>query len=244
MIELNLLPDVKKEFIRAQRTRNTVISGAILVCIIAAGVTALLATTVYGAQKILIENLKKEISSNHQKLESKQEINKYLTVQSQLKYLDETAQQRSVYARLFDYLPQLNPAVPSNVTLFRLTLDKEASTIEISGSAASFEAVNNFRYTLERALFTYVAEDGTTVESPLFTSISNNPPSLSTSKNGKAEASFQFVVTYNEEAFDPSTKDIKIIVPKITTSDSDQNAPKELFGVDPQTTQEADDGQQ
>ena len=31
MIELNLLPDIKKEFIRAQRTRNKVIAGAILV---------------------------------------------------------------------------------------------------------------------------------------------------------------------------------------------------------------------
>lgn len=239
MIELNLLPDVKKEFIKAQRTRNTVISGAILVSIIAGGVVALLATTVYGAQTVLISNLKREIQSNHQKVASKQEINKYLAIQSQLSSLDETAKQRSVYARLFDYLPLLNPAAPYNVTVYEFTLTQDTTTISMSGSAGSFEAVNNFKNTLEKAQFTYSGSDGAASEgAALFTSVVSEAPALSTT-NGRTQALFMFTIVYNPVAFDPANKDIKIAVPKLVTSDGDQNAPKELFG-----TQPADQGAQ
>lgn len=241
MIELNLLPDVKKEFIKAQRTRNTVISGAILVSIIAGGVVALLATTVYGAQTVLISNLKREIQSNHQKVASKQEINKYLAIQSQLASLDETAKQRSVYSRLFEYLPQLNPAAPYNVTIYEFTLAQDATTITMTGSAGSFEAVNNFKNTLEKAQLTYTGSDSAAGEGALFTSVTSDAPSLSTT-NGRTQALFVFTIAYNPVAFDPANKDIKIVVPKLITSDGDQNAPKELFGAQP-VDQGAQNGQ-
>ena len=230
MIELNLLPDVKKEFIRAQRTRNMVISGAIFVCIVAAGAVALLATTVYGAQNVWIANLKKE-------------INKYLAIQSQLNALDIKAQERSVYERLFDFLPQLNPAPPFNVTIYDFDLVKDTSTITMSGSADSFEAVNNFKYTLEQAKLKYKLEDGTTNETELFTNVTSSAPTLSTTNGGQVKAIFDFTITFTPEAFDQAHKDITIIVPKLVTSDGDRNAPKELFGVDPQTSGGDQNGQ-
>ncbi len=243
MIELNLLPDVKKEFIKAQRTRNSVISGAILVCIVAVGVIAMLATTVYGAQKVLKDNLSKEIVSNHKKVEEKQEINKYLAIQSQLKYLDEGASQRSVYGRLLEYLPQLNPAPPFNITLYEVKLTKEVTTINMTGVASSFEAVNNFKNTLERATFVYTNSNKETVEVPMFTSVTSAAPTLATT-DGQVKALFDFTITFAPEAFDPASKDPKISVPKLVTSDGDQNAPKELFGIQPETGQGDDDGQQ
>ena len=243
MIELNLLPDVKKEFIRAQRTRNTVISGAIFVCIVAVGAIALLATTVYGAQNVWKENLKKEIATNHQIVADKQEINKYLAVQSQLQALDQKAQERSVYARLFDYLPQLNPAPPFNVTIYDFVLAKDTATITMSGSANSFEAVNNFKYTLEQVKLSYALEDGTKNETALFTEVISGSPALSSTNSGKVQAIFDFTIIFAPEAFDQSHKDIKITVPKLVTSDGDRNAPKELFGVDPQTVEGGQNGQ-
>lgn len=242
MIELNLLPDVKKEFIKAQQTRNTVISGAILVCIIAVGVIGLLATTVYGAQKVLIDNLNKEIKSNHQKVANKQEINKYLAIQSQLANLDTAASERAVYARLFDYLPQLNPAAPFNVTLYDVMLDKTTTTITMSGSATNFEAVNNFKNTLEKAQLVYT-KDGASSETPLFTSVISGAPTLS-NDSGQLQALFELTITYAPEAFDPSIKETKISVPKLVTSDGDQNAPKELFGIKPQTQTSGDNNGQ
>lgn len=58
MIEVNLIPDVKQEFIRAQRTRNTVISFSIMASI-AAGVAIVIFALLLGGQgvrEILADN--------------------------------------------------------------------------------------------------------------------------------------------------------------------------------------------
>jgi Tfp pilus assembly protein PilN len=241
MIELNLLPDVKKEFIKAQRTRNVVVSSSIIVSIVAVGAVAFLATTVYGAQNLLIGNLKKDIQSNHQKLASKNEINKYLAIQSQLDSLNQVSGQRAIYGRVFDYLQQLNPAPPSNITIYSLELLQEAKSIKLSGSANNFEAVNNFKYTLQNASLVYT-KDGQEQKMPLFSAVVAGQPALTTT-NGVTLANFTFDLTYAPEAFSKETKDPKITVPKLVTSDGDQNAPKELFGTNPQPTQETTSGQ-
>lgn len=232
MIELNLLPDVKKEFIKAQRTRNVVVSGAIMVTIVAIGAIAFFATTVYGAQQLVISTLNTQIKDNFKELESKKEINKYLAIQSQLKSLDEVSGQRALYGRVFDYFQQLNPAPPSNVTIYSLDLTKTDTRIVIFGSAGNFEAVNNFKYTLENAKLTYDVA-GEQQEMPLFTLVTAKQPSLSTT-NGVTEANFSFDLVFAPEAFSMDTTNPKVVVPKLITSDSDQNAPKELFGTSPE----------
>lgn len=232
MIELNLLPDVKKEFIKAQRTRNTVISGAILVSLIAGGIVALLATSVYLGQGLMIGNLKKQITDNHRTLASKQEINKYLAIQGQLEALDKAAGQRSVYGRILDALPALNPAAPNNVTLYDFSMTKTDSSATMSGEANNFEAVNNFKNTLEKAVVSYTDNSGQKQQTALFPTVSSGIPAL-TQVNGKSVASFTFTLAFSPEVFDPLNKDIAINVPKIVTSDSDQNAPKELFSSQP-----------
>lgn len=232
MIELNLLPDVKKEFIKAQRTRNTVISGAILVSLVAGGLVALLAVIVYAGQGAIITTLKSDIKKNHQTLSSQQEINKYLAIQSQLKALDEAAGQRSVYGRLLDALPTLNPAAPNNITLYDVTINKVDTSMTMSGQAGNFEVVNNFKNTLEKATLSYADASGQQMQTPLFPTVTSATPTLS-DVQGKTVASFNFTLTFAPEAFNPSNKDIKIQVPKLITSDSDQNAPKELFTTQP-----------
>ncbi len=227
MIELNLLPDVKKEFIKAQRTRNRVVSGAIMVSLIAGGAVAFLATTVYGAQALLIKNMNDQITNNHKELAKKQEIDKYLAVQSQLDALHKVSQQRDIDSRLLGYLPQLNPAPPSNVTLYTLSLDKSIKSLVIDGSANSFEAVNNFRSTLQNAKITYKL-DGEDKDVMFFSAVEVTAPGMSKAE-GKVTVAFKATLTYAPEVFDEHITDIKVIVPKLVTSDGDQNAPKELF---------------
>jgi hypothetical protein len=228
MIELNLLPDVKKEFIRAQRIRNTVISGAIIVSLVCGGLVALLAVFVYAGQGVIINNLKQQITENHTKLAGQQEINKYLAIQSQLAALDTAAGQRSVYGRVLDALPALNPAAPNNVTLYDFSINKADSSATMSGQAATFEVVNNFKNTLEKSALVYTDSTGKEFNTPLFPTVTSGVPALS-EVNGKSIAAFNFTMTFAPEAFDPSNSNIKILVPKLVTSDSDQNAPKELF---------------
>ncbi|MFZ1458673.1 MAG: hypothetical protein WAT17_02220 [Candidatus Saccharimonadales bacterium] len=240
MIELNLLPDIKKEFIRAQRTRNKVIAGAILVTIIAGGLLALLATSVYGFQNVLIGSLRDDVKANQAKLAAKDEINKYLAIQSQLQFVDQVDAGRQQYARLFDYLLQLNPAPPSNVSLYSVALTDADTTMLIDGSAKTFEAVNNFRYTLQEAKLSY-KHDGTEAQVPMFTQVTIDNPSVS-NENGKQIAAFHITLVFTPEAFNATNTDFKIIVPKLITSNADQNTPKDLF-ID-QPAKETTDGNQ
>jgi len=84
MIGINLLPDVKKEFLKAQRTRNTVISLSILIMFVAGGLTVFLALFVYVGQTTAINVVKGDIDTKQKTLGEKPEITKYLTIQNQL----------------------------------------------------------------------------------------------------------------------------------------------------------------
>lgn len=236
MIELNLLPDVKKEFLKAQRTRNTVVSGSIMASLIAGGLIAFLATTVYVAQAGMINNQRSQVKDLHSQLMGKSELNKYLAIQSQLEAVSKVSGGRSLYSRLFDYLLQLNPSAPSNVTLYSVDIDKTASTMVLTGSASTFEAVNNYKNTLELATLTYTVAGAPTTK-PMFSSVVADQPSLATD-GGKTTASFKFTVTFEPDAYDPAITDVKVNVPKLVTSDADQNAPKDLFGTEPQTKEQ------
>lgn len=72
MIEINLIPDVKRELLRAQRARTTVISAAIVISIVAGAVVAALALYVYGVQTVrgvLLDNQIKDGAAKLSKVE-------------------------------------------------------------------------------------------------------------------------------------------------------------------------------
>lgn len=223
MIELNLLPDVKKEFIRAQRSRNRVISIAIVAILITAGGVIAAALMVYGGQTLVIGGFRDEIKKNHTTLKNKPDINKYLAVQGQLKALDKLGDTRTIDSRLFDYLAQLNPKPPHNITLHTLTLDKSSTTMVVEGSAKTFETINNFIATLQKATISYKV-DGQDNKTPFFTSVTADSPVLS-SDNSDVSISFKITAVYDNVAFDAKSTDVKVEVPQMVISDSKENTP-------------------
>ena len=131
MIQLNLLPDVKKEFLHAQQTRNAVISISSVVVILSASITTLLAMGVYGGQTLLRRSIESQIEDNYAALRDEPQIDKYLTVQNQLQNIDQLHTDKTVYSRVATYLSALNPAPPSNVVLTSARLSKEDRTLTI-----------------------------------------------------------------------------------------------------------------
>src|SRR4051794_9960581 len=103
MIQLNLLPDVKLEYIKAQRSRRLVITTSLL---ISAGAIILLVLlfSVSSLQKKHISDLSKSISKQTTELQQKPQINKILTVQNQLGSLTALHAAKPAAARLVDYL--------------------------------------------------------------------------------------------------------------------------------------------
>lgn len=151
MIQFNLLPDVKLEFVKAQRTKRTVITSAFIATAASLGLFLLLFLTVHVIQKTSLSNLNSDIKKYSTELKQTPDLNKILTIQNQLSVLDGMHDDKSVSSRAFGFMQQVTPA---DITISELATDYALGTISITGQAASLDKVNTFTDTLKFATFT------------------------------------------------------------------------------------------
>lgn len=223
MIELNLLPDVKKEFIRAQRTRNQVVAMSLIAIVASVGLIIIFAFSVYGGQKLVMNNLTNDIKDKSAELQSVEDLDKYLTVQNQLGQIEGLHDNKELYSRLMDYLVVLNPVAPNSVQLDTLEIISQESTIVLKGLAPSSQAFNVFKDTLVNAQLVYTSGDEN-VESDLFSDVVVESGSLGRVSD---QTMFTFIVrvTYDENAFLTSTTNASVRVPNMETTQSFRQAP-------------------
>ena len=296
MISLNLLPDVKKDLLRVRRERNLVVSISVIVVGASIGVLLLLSGTlgVLIGAKALMENSIKNDEQTIKQAQRKKQLDKYITIQNQLKQIGKLKSDQQVYSRLMDYLTQLNPAAPNNVQISSAKIEAPAGssgdtsssssssasadgiTMTIEGKTTNFSALDVYKNTLSKAQLSYEVEeedtssdsessansDGTysketssdsdssdsdsqskkkkksatkkkAMKENLVTAVNVKDSSLSAGgSQNEALVSFTLTVTFNDSAFSPKSTNIKLEVPKETTSDGDRNAPKETFHTD------------
>jgi hypothetical protein len=137
MIQINLIPDVKQELLRAQAQRNVVISASIILTIAAAAIVVLVASYVYGAQGLMMDGANKTIDKEYQKLSQVEDLDRLLTVQNQLTKVSELNANKNVASRLYG---MLNVIVPTDsghaVTISSLTVDPASSSTTEGGDSA------------------------------------------------------------------------------------------------------------
>ena len=136
MIEINLVPDVKQEFIKAQRVRSLVVSLAIITGIVALGIVLLLGAWVFGVQAARGALSDKTIKEESAKLASVEDLESTLTIQSQLEMLPGLHESKKIDSRVFDVLATINPPDPNNVTISKLIVDSTEKKIAIEAQAA------------------------------------------------------------------------------------------------------------
>jgi len=226
MIQLNLLPDLKKDFIKSQKTKSFVISTAILVTIGAVGLSILLFIYVTFLQQLQINLATDDIKQKESQLKSIQDVDKYLTVQAQLAALPDLHNAKGSYDRLFTFLSVLNPSAPNNVNLGALQLDAETRTITLTGTTGNFETLNVFIDTLKNAQITYkVGGEGDAQTAKMFEQALVQSSAFAR-VDGKNLVSFTIKTVYNAAVFDEQSTDIKATVPSITTTQSVTQSPK------------------
>jgi hypothetical protein len=155
MIQFNLLPDVKIEFMKVRRMKRVVMTISVSVAV----VSLILASASYAylfRQKQQVTTLTKDISSRIGKIESTDDLVKILTVQNQLNALPGLYQERPAANRLLGYLSQMTPL---EVTISRLSVDYDGYTIEFEGKADSLSSVNKFADVIKLSVYK-VVEDG------------------------------------------------------------------------------------
>lgn len=230
MIEVNLVPDIKQELLRAQRARTTVISISILVGIIAVALVVVLGVWTYGIQTARGAIYDGDIKKEHEKLVKVPDLADTLTIQHQLSVLPLLHDQKHVNSRIFDVLSSIIPADPNNISITELTLDSEDSTINVNAQAVNgYAALDAFKKTLDATTFQFT-KDGERGSVPLASEITDSDRSFGEDASGQKVLRFTVTFTYPEELFMAGLQNAQIVSPqKTNVTDSYLGVPKSLF---------------
>ncbi len=218
MIQFNLLPAVKLEYVKAKRTKRIITMVATLAAAGSLFVFIILLISVQFVQKKPSNDLSADIKTESGKLQGTSDLNKILTIQNQLNSLTGLHDQKPVATRLADYVRQVTPA---SVSIATMNVDFEAQTISVTGSADAISSVNKFVDTLK--FTTYKLKDSQD-ETAAFSGV----VLAGFGKDDKG-ASYQLTLKFDPKIFE-STSDVVLNVPsgKITTR-SQTEKPESLF---------------
>lgn len=217
MIQFNLLPDIKIQYLQIQRLKHLVYVGSILLCVISLVAFGLLVTYVDVGQKIQLNNLNQSVDSYSRKLTSNTNLNDIMTVQNQIDALPNLEQQDPVASRIFNFLLQLTP---NKVTISSLSVSftptnnsTTPDSIDVQGNADSAATVNQFVDTLK---FTnYTVSSTSQAQSPAFSNVvlTAFSPNLSGGVNYTIDCNFDPTI------FSVLSPNVQLIIPpgKITT---------------------------
>lgn len=227
MIEINLVPDVKQELIRAQRVRNSVISLATLLSVVAVAVVVVLSLYVFGAQALRSTLADSSIKSNEAKLKNVKDLSNALTVQNQLSQISSNHNQTVMTSRIFDIL---STVVPNSVTVTNFTLDSTQNQLTIDGeTTVGYQALETLKKTIVATNFQYT-NDGQQQTVPLSTQITDGTRSYSQDASGQQTLNFSIVVTYSPDVFARTSTSGRVVGPSVTNAtDSAQAVPQSLF---------------
>jgi hypothetical protein len=217
MIQFNLLPDIKQEFVKVNRTKRVIIAICVLASLVVIVILILLLTW-DGLQKKNLHDINNDISTNKSQLTNMPNLNKVLTVQNQLTSLPALYSKNPVTSRLFTYLSNITPV---SATISQLSSDYAADTMSITGGADSLATVNVFADTLK--FTTYSIAGQSNAKTLAFSDVVLS--SFSVTDKGVT-----YTLTFN---FDPnlfnSTDQISLNVPSEVTTRSETQQPTDLF---------------
>ncbi len=223
MIQLNLLPDVKLEYIKAQRMRSLVTGISFVVT--AAAILILVLTLLFGfAQKQRISSLKTTIAEEANQLKNKPGINDILTVQNQLSSLNTLYSQRPAVDRLFT--TYLNEITPETASLNQMQVDFATDSVTLNGSADSIVTINKYVDTLKLTNYSLNNSSNTT---PAFKNIVLASFGVNSSaQNPNQAASFNITLNYDPNIFNVA-ENVKLVVPNLVVTHYQQSDSASLF---------------
>lgn len=230
MIQINLLPDVKQEYLRAKRTRNMVISVSIVAGLASVGVVVAL-LLIRGVQIGLDIAADNSIKKEYDNLRSIEDLTELVTLQNQLNEIGKQHDNKSMDSRLFNVLQAINPRSPNDVQYTAVTLDPSKNVLRIEGVAeGGYPAVETFKKTIENTDIEYKRGDDLITED-LASKVSIGETNFGENSQGKRVLRFQVFVDINELLFSNKAKKVEVQAPdrSIDVTDSRIGVPDSLF---------------
>lgn len=230
MIEINLIPDVKQEFIHAQRLRAKVISMSILGMLAAIALVVVLGGLL-GAEAVRNTIADSSITSEYKKMQENTDLKDVVTIQNQLANISKLDQSKTMSSRLFDVLSAVNPKAPNSVKMTNVMLDPVAKTISIEGTAAnSYTATDALKKTILNANVSYTKASETST-APLANDVTLGETSYGEDSTGNKVLRFKMTFTYPDELFSNQVTNVSVVTPTgtIDVTDSKTRVPDSLF---------------
>ena len=231
MIEINLLPNVKRELLKTRAMRNRVISISFLVggASIAAVVVLVL---ILGSQFAAEAVQNGVIKDRNDKLMAVEDLNKVVTIQHQLTKINEQHSGKKLNSRIFDVVTAVNPVAPNNVSFSDIKVNPESKTITLEGSAVNgYSALETLKKTILNTKIQTTDGDKSS-EVSLTKEIKDGDTSFGENSEGKKVLQFSFSFEYAEELLAPANNGtVSVLTPtgKVDVTDSRQGIPDSLF---------------
>lgn len=170
MIQINLVPDVKLELLRAQRQRNVVISISVLASIITVALVVVTAIYVFGVQTFRDSEAERVIDREYRALRSIEDLDKTVTIQSQLARIDQTHNEKLLTSRILSILAVASAKGTENsISISTFSVSKGEGSISLTAQTDSrgFEAADIFKKNIEAMQIVYkpYKEDGSVPKS-------------------------------------------------------------------------------
>lgn len=231
MIEINLVPDIKQELIRAQRIRSTVITVSILISSISIAIVILLIMYVFTVQAVRGTLADNAIIQGSNQLASVEDLSKTLTIQNQLTKISALNNNKKIDSRIFGLLNVIVPQPPNNIQISNLTIDSSKELIIIEGQAPnSYAALEVFKKTIEGAKLKYTDSNKTKQEVALASSVSTNNTSYGEDSSGTKVLRFTLSFVYTPELFSIVSKNASVVIATDgDATDSYLGVPKSIF---------------
>ena len=230
MIEINLIPDVKQELIRARRARSAVVSGAIITSVVAVAVVAVLAIYVYAVQTVRGVVADDAIKSGSSKLAAVEDLSKMLTIQNQLTKMSALNDAKSIDSRVFDMLAAVIPPAPNSVKISKATVNSTDKAMILEGQTPAYPALETFKKTIDAAYVQYNDSDNKQQRVVLASNVSISEISYGEDETGAKVVRFTITFDYAKELLSPLvTSPVIVLMDGGNVTDSYIGIPKSIF---------------
>lgn len=231
MIEINLIPDVKQEYLKAQSMRAKVTSVSVLISMVAVGVIVFLVAYM-GTQLVREGAVDKSVNDEYTTLMNKNpDLNNIVTIQNQLANISELNNSKHITSRILEVLSAINPEAPNDVKMTAVTLNPTEQTLSIEAIAKNgFQAADIFKKTILNTNVTYTL-DGKDQTVPLTNTVDLGEVSYGTDAAGTKVLRFKLSFEYAGDLLSNMAQGVKIVTPtgKVDVTDSKIYVPDSLF---------------
>ncbi len=189
--EINLVPDIKGEMIKALKLRNFIF---FLCIVVSAGAIAIAVVfgSIAGGQSLALDSKKKTLAAMSDTVNEYRDLSDFMTLQNQVSKLSVIASNKTVPSRLFNFISILRPTNGDTIKISELHLDMTKNTMSIEAQANAetapmidYNVLDAFKKSMNFLTYDYgeyVDENGDTI--PAYCMVESNKDGTFFTENG------------------------------------------------------------